>query len=103
MGYFKVNADKEVQKPVLKGRQIEADIIPQRERLNVMGAIMHPIDQRNFMATIAVVNQFGQLVDHKDFLYLLPPKKARANRDNDMPRPGEEEERKKHEEDRRQF
>jgi transcription elongation factor SPT6 len=37
-------------------RPIEEDIIKQRERLTVMGAIMHPIDNRNFVTTIAVVD-----------------------------------------------
>lgn len=37
-------------------RNTEKDIIPQRERLVVMGAIHHQIDNGNFMTTIAVVN-----------------------------------------------
>ena len=67
---------------------------------------MHPIDQRNFLTTIAVVDKYGDLVAHKDFLYILPPRKRMPPRDgapDPGPRPGEEDERKKHEEDKRQF
>jgi hypothetical protein len=71
-----------------------------------MGAIMHPIDTRNFLTTIAVVDQYGELVAHKDFLHLLPPRKKREPRDGQpMPpmRHGEEEELKKHEEAKKTF
>lgn len=55
---------------------------------------MHQIDHRNYMTTVAVVNEYGDLLSHKDFLYIIPPRKPRQ-RDNgpQMPsRPGEEEE-----------
>lgn len=45
-GYFKIN--DEIKKVVKHNRAIEEDIIPQRERLNVLGAIMYPLDNRNF-------------------------------------------------------
>jgi hypothetical protein len=45
-GYFKIQ--NETKKEVKKTRAIEEDLIPQKERLNVMGAIMYPIDNRNF-------------------------------------------------------
>ena len=89
-GYFKINEPcrKEVQNE--SRRLIEEDIIPQRERLVVMGAIMHSIDSRNFMTTIAVVNEYGDLMHHKDFLYLIPPRKPRQREGEDAPemRPG---------------
>ena len=55
-GYFKCQQD---YKPVRqeKRRAVEEDIIQQRERLTVMGAILHPLDSRNFLATIAIVDQ----------------------------------------------
>jgi hypothetical protein len=50
-----------------------------------MGATFHPIDNKNnFLATIAVVDQFGELVAHKDFLHLIPPRKR-------QPKDGQEE------------
>lgn len=39
-----------------------------------MGAILHPIDNRNFMTTIAIVDYYGELVAHRDFLNLIPPR-----------------------------
>jgi len=57
-----------------------------------MGAIMHPIDNKNYMATIAVVDKFGELVHHKDFLHLIPPRKQRPKDGEYIKRPGEDEE-----------
>ena len=70
-----------------------------------MGAIMHPIDNRNFLTTVAIVDEFGELIAHRDFLYIIPPRKPRQRPDGApiQMRPGEEEERKKHEEDKRHF
>jgi len=70
-----------------------------------MGAIMHPIDNRNFLTTIAVVDQYGELVAHKDFLHLLPPRKKIVREGQPIPpmRHGEEEEQKKHEEAKKTF
>jgi hypothetical protein len=69
-----------------------------------MGAIMHLIDNRNYSVTLAVVDINGELVAHKDFLYLMPPRR-RGNRDGQPPimRPGEEDEIRKHDDDRRGF
>lgn len=64
-----------------------------------MGAVLHPIDNRNFLTTVAVVDKFGELVAHKDFLYLLPPRRRPANAQMGM-RPGEEDEKKKHDNDK---
>jgi len=50
-------------------------MIPQRERLVVMGAVFHPIDNKNYSATIAVLDKYGELVAHKNFLFLIPPRK----------------------------
>jgi|SaaInl33SG_5_DNA_1037386.scaffolds.fasta_scaffold35547_2 hypothetical protein len=52
MGYFKIDRPNSAQK----------DKIPQRARLNVMGAYMTPIDARTYSATLVVVDQFGELV-----------------------------------------
>lgn len=76
-GYFKKLADQKPYQKALPKRPIEEDIIPQRERLTVMGAIMHPIDNRNFLTTVAIVDEFGELVAHRDFLYIIPPRKPR--------------------------
>jgi hypothetical protein len=39
-----------------------------------MGALMHQIDQNNYLVTVAVVNKYGDVVQHQDFKRLLPPK-----------------------------
>lgn len=90
-----------MRKEVKRSRAIEEDPIPQRERLNVLGAVMYPIDGRNFQTTVAVVDQFGELVAHKDFLYLIPPRKPREGQ-MEM-RPGQEEEARKHNENKKEF
>lgn len=38
------------------------DIIKDRERLCVMGALMHQINANNYIVTVAVVNKNGELV-----------------------------------------
>lgn len=52
----------------------EGEIIKDRERLCVMGALMHQIDANNYIVTVAVVDRFGDLVAHKDFIRMLPPR-----------------------------
>jgi hypothetical protein len=39
-----------------------------------MGALMHQIDANNYIVTIAVVDEYGELIAHKDFMRLLPPR-----------------------------
>ena len=39
-----------------------------------MGAVMHQIDANNYIVTIAVVDKYGNLIHHKDFMRLLPPR-----------------------------
>ena len=39
-----------------------------------MGATMHQAEAGNFIVTIAVVDRYGELITHKDFVRLLPPK-----------------------------
>ena len=40
-----------------------------------MGAVFHQIDNRNYSATIAVLDKYGELVAHKNFLFLIPPRR----------------------------
>ena len=40
-----------------------------------MGAIMHQIDANNYVVTVAIVDKFGELVQTKDFMRLLRPRK----------------------------
>jgi hypothetical protein len=98
--------DKQEQLPPRKKGYEE--IIKPKERLCVMGALMHQIDANNYLVTVAVVNKYGILVHHKDFMRLLPPRKPRNQgmRDGlgpkdqnkgDMPK---SEEQKEHEVDR---
>ena len=80
MGFFSIGSENNLQ-----GQKrldaYEDDIIPQRERLTVMGAILHPIDNRNYMATVAIVDKFGDLQCHKDFLHLVKPRTRKAKND----------------------
>ena len=68
MGYFKI--DRKVNS--------SAEKIPQRVRLNVMGAYMTPIDARNYSATLVIVDQYGELVSHREFSHIIPPRESRA-------------------------
>ena len=64
---------------------------------------MYPIDNRNFQITIAVVDQFGELIAHKDFMNIIPPRQPMNGPDGapyEM-RPGQEEEMKKHQVDKK--
>ena len=40
-----------------------------------MGAIMHQIDANNYVVTVAIVDKYGELVQTRDFMRLLPPRK----------------------------
>lgn len=64
------------------------EIIKPKERLCVMGALMHQIDANNYLVTVAVVNKYGILVHHKDFMRLLPPR-VKRQRQGMMDRPGQ--------------
>jgi len=62
------------------------DLIKERERINVLGALMQQIDLHNYVVTVAVLDKYGELVAHKDFMHLLPPRKRR---DRGEGKPGE--------------
>ena len=88
-----------------KKGDIHQDIIPQRERLTVMGVIVHPINNRDFLTTVAVVDTHGELVAHKDFLHIRPPKKRRVQ-EGEEEQPILERDRQqqiKHDEDKKKF
>ena len=56
------------------------------------------------MTTIAVVNQFGDLLHHKDFLHIIPPRRSKPRENGEtVVRPGEQEEQRKHDEDKKAF
>ena len=57
------------------GRRQDNEIIKDRERNCVMGAIMHQIDANNYVVTVAIVEKYGELVQTRDFMRLLPPRK----------------------------
>ena len=46
---------------------------------------MHQIDANNFMVTIAVVDKYGELIAHKDFMRLLPPRKRKPRQSTSQP------------------
>lgn len=66
---------------------------------------MHSTDGRNFGTTIAVVNAYGELMCHKDFQYLIPPRIPRKRENEAAPelRPGQIEDQRKHNEDKKTF
>jgi len=78
-GYFKKENENRILQNKSTGgsKKFEDDIIPQRERLNVLGAVMYPIDNRNYMTQIAVIDQYGELVNHMDFYHIIPPRKSK--------------------------
>lgn len=47
---------------------------------------MHQIDANNYVVTVAIVDKFGELVQTKDFMRLLRPRKRQnpANRDSEQ-------------------
>ena len=63
---------EESKKPVKKH---DNDIIKDRERNVVMGAILHQIDANNQVVTVAVVDKYGELIQTRDFMRLLPPRR----------------------------
>lgn len=72
--------------------------VKDRERNCVMGAIMHQIDANNYVVTVAVVDKYGELMQTRDFMRLLPlrPRPMRKDENNkpieEAPRPKTEEE-----------
>lgn len=97
--------DEQADQPLKKNKRSEGELIKDRDRLSVMGAIMHQIDANNYIVTIAVVDKYGELVAHKDFMRLLPPRKRREPQGEDRagkpdrPQPKSEEE-NEHERDK---
>ena len=61
----------------------EQELIKDRDRICVMGAIMHQIDANNYVVTIAVVDKYGELVAHRDLMRLLPPRKRKDQQNQD--------------------
>ena len=61
----------------------DPEIIKDRIRLNVMGVILQQIDNNNSVVTVAIVDKYGELVAHKDFLHLMPPRKRRPIQSGD--------------------
>lgn len=59
------------------GWRQDNEIVKDRERNVVMGAIMHQIDANNYVVTVAIVDKYGELVQTRDFMRLLPPRKRR--------------------------
>lgn len=58
-------------------------VVKDRERNCVMGAIMHMIDNNNYVVTVAIVDKYGELVQTRDFMRLLPPRKRAPPKDRD--------------------
>ena len=73
-----VMQDEEQSGVTKRGKKQEAELIKDRDRVSVMGALMHQIDANNYIVTVAVVDKYGELVAHKDFMRLLPPRKRKG-------------------------
>ena len=39
-----------------------------------MGAVLHPVDNKTYVTSVAVVDKLGKYVVHKEFLDLITPK-----------------------------
>jgi len=50
-------------------------IVPDRPRCTVMGVILQQIDNMNQIVTVAIVDQYGELIAHKDLRHLMPPRR----------------------------
>ena len=57
------------------------NVIKDRERNVVMGAIMHQIDANNYVVTVAVIDKYGELIQTRDFMRLLPLRPRPQRRD----------------------
>jgi len=68
------------------GWKTDNEIVKDRERICVMGAIMHQIDANNYVVTVAIVDKYGELVQTRDFMRLLRPRKRppQAGRDSEQ-------------------
>ena len=44
---------------------------------------MHMIDNNNYVVTVAIVDKYGELVQTRDFMRLLPPRKRAPPKDRD--------------------
>lgn len=40
-----------------------------------MGVIIQQVDNQNQIVTVAIVDKYGELLAHKDFTHLMPPRK----------------------------
>ena len=81
MGYFKISSEtqnsnwpsnKRFSNEIYNAPVPEDDFIQQRQRVNVMGAILNQIDNKNFMTTVAIVDKYGKYLESKEFTHQLP-------------------------------
>ena len=47
-----------------RGKNKDAELIKDRDRVCVLGALMHAIDAHNYIVTVAVVDKYGELKGH---------------------------------------
>lgn len=100
-GPFSVGqTDGYVQHQESSNKKKQEEIIKPKDRICVLGTLMHQIDANNYIVTVAIVDKFGELVYHKDFMRLLPPRKKRQNQqdvqgDQRLPETDEEKDHKR--------
>jgi len=70
-----------------RGKKQEAELIKDRDRVCVLGALMHAIDAHNYIVTVAVVDKYGELKGHQDFMRLLYRKRKVLETDQQMGMP----------------
>lgn len=111
MGYFKVEKGLEKdskipEKDKMTDFQIADEHVWKRERLVVMGAILYPLDNRNHSTMISIVDENGVVLEHKEFLHLLPPMRRRVDPNTGqppVPKPGEADEQANHLNDKKKI
>jgi transcriptional accessory protein Tex/SPT6 len=110
MGYFRVDGERPQHRN--EDRTADVELVEQRERPCVMGAILYPLDNKNFQTMVAIVNKDGELVYSKEFFHLLPPRQFKPRDREGFPgggmpdhqrRPGEIEEQENHDRATRQL
>ena len=79
MSYFKI--EKGIEKEGFKEHdnqenfELADEKVWKRDKIVVMGAILYPLDSKNFQTMIAIVGEDGEVKDTKEFYYLIPPPK----------------------------
>lgn len=83
LDYYDHHRDQQVSEENKRPGREDNQVVKDRERNCVMGAIMHMIDNNNYVVTVAIVDKYGELIQTRDFMRLLPPRKRAPPKDQD--------------------